>query len=307
VELSESLLIHLRDEAYALLAHQALSAEIADREQAKANVATTKPRFAMLAGRKSREAYDRSMQTAEDAVAPLRDKLAQVVGICRWLQPAVRRDVSSYLASVSPDYCRLLQIHARLDDWERSYRQLPEAILAFARDLREVRQAAEKKPAPFAHELASLRESAEGLARVQHELFIIEQAALLQAPATIAERIQFPTLPDLKRVPWVGRIAVLAPERVIAEVSRVEAEFRGFLAGPDKEMAARLKTCREVCAKMANQALEDYWNVLRAHARSHYVEECGVDQVIEMLNERYVDPEIRQLQESITTSPFTGR
>ncbi len=307
VELTESLMTHLRDEAYAFLVQQALEAELAGLAREKAAVATRKPKFGVLSGRKSREDFDRSMQTVADSAAALHDRLAQIKGIAEWLRPVVRKDVSSYLASVSPDYCRLLQIHARLDDWGRSYAQLPETLLAFARDLRELRQAVEQEPAASGRGLAVLRESAESLARCHHEFFIIEQAALMQAPAGIAERIRFPRLPELKRLPWVGRIAVLAAPQLIAEVARVETEFREFLAGPGKTVSAQLQASGAVCLQLANQALDDYWTVLREHARKHYVEECGVDDVIATLTERYIHTDLQRRQEALTVAPFTWR
>ncbi|MCX6955531.1 MAG: hypothetical protein NTV51_25570 [Verrucomicrobia bacterium] len=310
MELSESTLTHLRDEAYAFLAQQALLAELAGLERERAAVATTRPRFGVLARKESRVAFEHSMRTVDDRELALRDRLTQLTGIAEWLYPIIRKDVSSYLAGLSPDYCRLLQISARLDDWDRAYRTVPELLVAFARDLRGLRQAAEgaaKSQESLAHELAVLRESAERLAQVEHELHIIEQAALLNAPAAITEQIRFPALPDLKRVSWVGRLAVIPPAKAVADVTRVEAEVRAFLGGPAEEIFPQLQAAREVCVALVNRMLDDYWNLLREHARTHYVEECGIDEVIAMLTERYVDTDIRQRQQSITISPFAWR
>lgn len=310
MELSETTLTHLRDEAYAFLTQQALVSELGVLERERASVATTKPRFGVLARRETREAFARSMQNVDDHEVALRDRLTQITGICEWLHPIIRKDVSSYLASVSPDYCRLLQISARLDDWERAYGTLPEMLVAFARDLRGVKTAAEaakKTGEPLTQELAILRESAESLEHVQYELNLIEQIALSNAPAAIAERIRFPALLDLKRVAWVAPLAVIPPAKALLEVTRVEGEVRTFLAGPAKHVAAQLQTGRDACVTLINQLLEDYWNVLRNHARTHYVEECGVDDVIATLTERYVNSDIRVRQESLTVSPFTLR
>eukprot|EP01012_Entosiphon_sulcatum_P002333 TRINITY_DN104776_c0_g1_i1.p2 TRINITY_DN104776_c0_g1~~TRINITY_DN104776_c0_g1_i1.p2 ORF type:complete len:130 (+),score=22.34 TRINITY_DN104776_c0_g1_i1:2-391(+) len=129
----------------------------------------------------------------------------------------------------------------------------------------------------------------------------------MQAPAAIAKQICFPGLPDLKRVPWVGRLAVLPPAMAVTEVAQVEGELRAFLAGPSKQIGAQLQASREACAKLANEALENYWTVLRDHARKHYVEEMGVDEVIAMLNARYVDSDIQRRQEEMTAAPFVWR
>jgi hypothetical protein len=311
MELSETTLAHLRDEAYAFLAGQALLARLETLGRERANVETTRPPFGgVLASRASRETYARSMRSVDDNEAVLRDQLAQITGIGDWLRPIIRKDVSTYLASVSPDYCRLLQIAARIDDWERAYHSVPELLVAFARDLRAVRlalAAAKKTPPPVAHELAHLRESAERLAHRHHELHVIERAALALLPVGIAETVQFPELPDLQRLSWVSRLAVIPPDMALAEVTRVEAEMRAFLAGPSDRVVARLQASRAGCGKIVEQTLEEYWKQLRAHARAHYVEERDVSDIIRMLSERYIDADIQRRQLEVTADPFKAR
>ncbi len=309
MELSEATLSLLRDEAYASIARQQLHEQIEGLEQKRASVATTRPPFGgVLARRETRDTFTRSMRDVDEHEGALRDQLSQLAGIENWLRPVIRRDVSSYLSSASPDYCRLLQIAARLDDWERAYHSVPESFVAFARDLRDLRQALApaKKTAP-AHELAVLREIAERLAQQRHELGVIEQAALALMPEGLAEPIPFPPLPDMQRLPWVGRLAVIPPERALAEVTRVEAEARAFLEGPSDRVFAVLQTSRDACARIVDQQLEAYWAQLRAHACAHYVDEREVADVIQMLNERYIDPEIQRRQQAMSSDPFMGR
>jgi hypothetical protein len=311
MELSETTLGHLRDEAYAFLAREALLARIEELDRERTKVASTRPPFGgILARRESREAFARSMRVVDDNDAVLRDQLAQISGIVDWLRPNIRHDVSTYLASVSPDYCRLLQIAARLDDWERSYHGVPELLTAFARDLKGLRLALapeKKSHALVAVELASLRESAERLVAQQNELQLIEKAALALAPANLAALILFPALPDLQRVAWVSRLAVIPPEKALIEVARVEKETREFLADPKTRTFARLQASRESCEQQLNQTLEGYWNQLRAHARAHYVEERDVADIIAMLSERYVDADIRRRQQALSVDPFSSR
>jgi len=262
-----------------------------------------------LAGRESREAFARSMRVVDDNETVLRDQLAQITGIVDWLRPNIRRDVSSYLASVSPDYCRLLQIAARLDDWERAFHVLPELLTAFARDLKAMRLtlAPDRKSQPsVAVELASLRESAERLQAQQSELQLIEKAALALAPAGIGAKIAFPPLPDLQRVAWVSRLAVIPPEKALVEVTGVEKETRDFIRNSTSSTFALLETNREACDRLVSETLEGYWNDLRAHARKHYVEEREVVDIIGMLSERYVDADIRRRQQALSVDPFSS-
>lgn len=310
MELSESTLGHLRDEAYAFLAREALRIRIEQTGKERATVTSTRPPFGLLARRETREAFARSMRIVDDGEAVLRDQLAQITGIIRWLHPIIRHDVSTYLAGESPDYCRFLQIAARLDDWERAYQGVPDLLVAFARDLRAARLALapeSKVHSLVAHELATLRESAERLVAQQHELAIIEQAALALAPAGLASQIKFPALPNLQQVSWVSRLVVIPPEQALVEVKRVETETREFLANPPEEIMARLQAGREACAQQVDQTLEAYWDQLRAHARAHYVEERDVAEIIAMLSERYVDADIRRRQQEITVDPFVKR
>lgn len=310
MELSETTLNHLRDEAYAFLAHQALQSRLETVDRERATVVSTRPPFGVLARKETREAFARSMRVVDDNEAVLRDQLAQISGIVRWVRPIIRQDVSTYLASVSPDYCRFLQVVARVDDWDRSYHHVPELLLAFARDLRAVRLALapdDKVHALVAHELANLRESAERLVAQQHEMLVIQQAALALAPADLAKEIKFPALPDLQRVAWVSKLAVIPPEKALTEVQRAEKEIREFLAGPSDNIFARLQATREACERLVDRTLEEYWQQLRAHARAHYVEERDVGDIIAMLSERYVDADIQRRQQEISVDPFKAR
>jgi len=310
MELSDTTLEHLRDEAYAFLAREALLARVEELDREREKVVSTRPPFGVLARKSSREAFARSMRVVDDNETVLRDQLAQITGIVDWLRPIIGRDVSTYLASMSPDYCRLLQIAARLDDWERAYDVIPELLVAFARDLKAVRIALapdKKFHSLVAHELAALRESAERLVAQQTELQLIEKAALALAPADLAKEIRFPALPDLQRLAWVSRLAVIPPEKALTEVTRVEKETRDFLADPKPRTFARLEASREVCGQLVNHTLESYWSELRTHARAHYVEERDVADIIAMLSERYVDADIRRRQHALSTAPLGAR
>jgi hypothetical protein len=310
MELSETTLGHLRDEAYAYLAEEALRAKLAELEQERAKVASTRPPFGLLAGRERRAAFARSMSVVDESEAGLRDRLTQLAGIAAWLRPAIRADVSTYLASVSPDYCQQLQILARIDDWDRASQHVSELLLAFARDLRAMGRALtpEKKAhALVAFELGALRESAERLAALQGELSVIEQAARVLATEEVAAQLSFPELPNLQRLAWISRLAVLPPEQALVEVTEAEEEIRAFLARPDESRRAALQAMRDACAAHAAHVLEAYWDQLRAHARAHYVEARDIDDIIAMLRDRYVDADLRRQRSVQSVDPLLAR
>lgn len=308
--LSDTTLARLSDEAYAFLTEQALLGQMEELERKRQEARTARPRFGVLSRKETRDAFAQSMQELDEAEAELRLRLSQIDNITRWLRPVVREEISTYLANESADYCGVLQIYARLGDWENAWRHLPELLVAFTRDLRALRAAAAESgegQESFMHAIAVLRESADNLARLQLEFSVLEQAALTAAPVPLQGQLQFPTLPDLKRTSWVTRLATLPPAKAAEEAAKVETEFRLFMAEPEQARLALLQAGREVCARVANELLDNYWNVLREHARMHYVEERGLDEVITMLSERYIVADLQRRQQDLTIAPFQIR
>ncbi len=298
MELSAATIENLRDEAYVALCREALQERLVALAREKAEIATTRPPFGVLARKETRDAFTRSMRTALDNEAALHERVTRLDSIGDWLRPLLRNGVSSYLADASAPYCNFLQIDARLDDWERAVAALPDLLLAFARDLRAVRAAAAAPGATShscAREFAALRAATERLGRHRHELYVIARAVTELTVGGPAAEIRLPALPDFQRGPWVARLAVLPPAQVVEEAARVEAEARAFLADEAvaAEIGARLQAARDICGNLAENALEQYWNQLRAHARLHYVEERDVDEVLDMLTRRYVDSNTR--------------
>lgn len=306
MELSEATLGRLQDEAYAYLCRQAVEERLASLEREKAEIASTRPPFGVLARKETREAFNRSMSTALDNEAALRDRLVRIEGIEKWLRPILRKDVAAYLADVSPDYVRFQQIRARLEDWEGAFQRLPELLLALARELRSVRQAAGAGSAAggFLNELPVLRESALRLERQHHEILVIAGVVTELTHGGPHEEIRVPVLPDFRRVEWVSRLAVLPADQAVAEVARVEKEVREFLAAGAELALARLEASRDVCTSLENQAVEQYWAQLRDHARAHYVEERDIDDVLEMLSQRYISADIARRQQALSSNPF---
>ena len=309
MELSEATLELLQDEAYAFLCREVVEDRLASLQREKAEIASTRPPFGMLARKKTREAFTRSMRTALDNEAALRDRLVQVSGIEEWLRPLLRQEIAAYLTEISPDFRRFPQVRARLDDWELAFQALPEFLVAFARELRNLRQAVDSAPAAgsrLGSELPAVSEIAVRLERQQRGLPGIAAAVAELAQAGAMSEIRVPVLPDMQRVEWVNRLAALPLDRALTEAACVEKEVRDFLADGLDLVHARLEVSRDVCTRLENKALEQYWDQLRAHAQTHYVEERDVDEVLAMLAQRYASANLARHQAELLADPFSA-
>jgi len=294
MELSEATLELLQNEAYAVLCRQVVQETLESIEREKVVIASTRPPFGVLARKETRDAFTRSMRTALDNEAALRDRLAQITEIEVWLRPLLRHDIAAYLTAVSPDYKRFQQIRERLDAWERAFQALPELLVAFARELRILREAVYSDPAVggrLGNELSVVLDIAMRLEQHHRKLIVIADAVAELTQAEAMSEIHVPLLPDLQRVAWVSHLAVLPLDQALTETTSFEKEVRDFLADGVDLVPARLEVSRDVCAQLESRILEQYWNQLRAHAQVHYVEERDVDDVLTMLAQRHASAE----------------
>jgi hypothetical protein len=310
MELSAYTLGLLRDEAYVALCREALNERLAALAQEKAEIASTRPPFGgVLARRETRDAFTRSMRSAEGNEAAVRDRLAQLERLDGWLQPAIRVEVAAYLVAASADYRHFASIGVLLTHWETACGPLPELMQAFARDLKAVREeAAAGAVAGQGHlqSLAVLREAAQRLELQFDHLarLAAEVQSLVHTSADLVRDVRLPTLPDLRRVAWVSRLALMPVEQCLAETARVEQLVREFIASGQALTLARIDASRSACASLAERFLQHYWNQLRAHAQIHYVEERDIDEVMDELAQRYVGADLIRQQRALTHDPF---
>lgn len=308
MELSTATIEHLRDEAYAMLCRQAVTDALDKIECEKATIASTRPPFGILASKSSRETFERSMHAATGTEAALRTRLGQIIQLEKWLHDILHTELRDYLTAISADYRRFASADQLLDQWEFEFRALPELLVAFARDVRHAQQDAASAPGnrdlqPF----AVLRDSA---LRVEQQLVVLDNVAAQIAfllPTEAAAEVRVPALPDFRRVDWVNRIASFPAEQLVAVTSRVEREARTFAAHDHANVVLRLQASHEACHRHEDIFLQHYWDQLRAHAQAHYVEDRGIDEVIEMLTHNYVTTDLARRQKELNTAdPFLG-
>ena len=72
-----------------------------------------------------------------------------------------------------------------------------------------------------------------------------------------------------------------------------------FVAKKLTDFHASAAAAIESISAIETQELESYWEVLKAHALAHYVQERDVDEVLNELNERYVVSSIERRQRAI--------
>jgi hypothetical protein len=307
MELSKATLELLRDEAYVLLCRDTLQEKLKSLEEEKAVIVNSRPPFGVLGGKKARESFETSLRSTEDTEAALRERLVRSTRYETWLQRCIRRELAAYLETVSAEYQRVAQIKRLIDEWEYCVtRQMPDTLVAYAREMRGFRLAAAEagrfEPAQ-SHELALLREIALRLEQQQDHLANISAAMNAHAMEIGLLDVRVPPLPLFRRAVWVDSLCVVPLDQSLADLTRAEAEVRAFLHGGMQPISGRLQASRVSCVQRQENYLEQYWDQLRAHAQTHWVEEREIDQVLDTLAERY-DGAIARRQREVTHNPF---
>ncbi len=305
MDLSAATIEHLRDEAYLFLCREAVEERLNAIEQEKSELASTRPPFFLLAKKETRNAFTQSMRAVSDNETALRDRLTQISRLEEWLRPAIREEVVSYLAAVSPDFQTFAEIRAVLDSWESHLPPLQESLMALARDLKALRAEA----AAGRGILQALAGAREAVMRMEQTLASLDECAVALSARTesredVARDVRLPSLPAFRREAWVNRLALMTPEQVVAEAGRAETEARAFLAGGADSARARIEASRAACVMFEEGFVEHYWQQLRAHARIHYVEERDIDEVLDLLSQNYVQAQLRREQLALSRDPF---
>jgi SH3-like domain-containing protein len=106
-------------------------------------------------------------------------------------------------------------------------------------------------------------------------------------------------LPIKGVVGWVDSLALQHDRDALPAAQEMEADARMIVAKKLGDFHASAAAALEALGVIENQELESYWEVLRAHALAHYVQERDVDEVLNELNERYVVANIERRQRAI--------
>jgi hypothetical protein len=306
MNLSEDTIGLLRDEAYLSLSREAIQAGLDRALAAKNEVATTRPPFGMLASKKTRETFERSMHSALTTEASLQNRLAKIKLLESSVQSKLHTALHAYLEAVSADYRLRRAVLTCIDEWEALLDGYGEQLQAFARELHRT---VEVISSPH----ASTREGFERRMHTFAELHVAATgvdgaAALLEGAAfkfsnsagTLFASIKMAEPPFILQVKWVDRVTRALDPEIVAEAGRVEIAVRSLVSDKLSGLHARAALARDEVDQLAATYLETYWKQLRTHAIAHYVEERDVDEVIEMLTERYITADLQRHRQKIS-------
>lgn len=305
MSLPDDVISLLRDEAYLDLCRNALKDALDRLIAEKQQVSETRPPFGILATKKQREIFESSMQTVLDTEAAIENRLGRLEAIENWLKSAIRDRLRDYLRGASENYRRSSKMAEAIRAWDRLIESYGEQLLALARNVKNVSMsfagsgAARSAFGDRAQAFAELRMGADSLDRTAVQLDSLTRTMAMYAANSAYKDVRVAELPIKNVVNWVDNLALLHDRDALPAVQDMETDARMIVAKKLTEFHDSAAAALEALATIENQELESYWEVLRAHALAHYVQERDVDEVLNELNERYVVANIERRQRAI--------
>jgi hypothetical protein len=246
------------------------------------------------------------MQTVLDTEAAIEGRLGKLEAIENWLKAAIRERLRDYLKQASENYRRSSKIAEAIKQWDRLIEHYGEQLLALARNVKNVAasfgggtgggRAAFGDRAQY---FAELRMGADSLDRTAVQLESLTRTMAMYAANSAYKDVQLADIPIKGVVGWVDNLALMHDRDALGAAQEMETDARMIVAKKLTEYHASATAALEALKEIENQELESYWEVLRAHALAHYVQERDVDEVLNELNERYVVANIERRQRAI--------
>jgi uncharacterized protein YukE len=306
MSLPDDVISLLRDEAYLDLCRNALKDALERLVAEKQQVSETRPPFGILASKKQREEFESSMQTVLDTEGAIEARLGKLEAIENWLKAAIRERLRDYLRQVSENYRRSGKIAEAIKSWDRLIEHYGEQLLALARNIKNVavsfagaQGGVRSAFGDRAQAFAELRMGADSLDRTALQLESLTRSMAMIAANSAYKDVQLAELPIKGIVGWVDNLALQHDRDALPAAQEMEADARNVVAKKLTNYHASAASALEALVGIENQELESYWEVLRAHALAHYVQERDVDEVLNELNERYVVANIERRQRAI--------
>lgn len=308
-KMPDRIVARLRDEAYAHLCRQSLTEALAKLEKEKQEIISSRPVFAILATKKSRESYETSLQAARQLETEYRQQLKHLEEIDTWLQSSIQEGLDLYLGTASAEYKAFGEIGILVERWQNSVGSLHDHVLAFARDARAVGAVVGTKAAPASaplqHAFSTLRSTASHLHGKTLQLDLLGSEVIRLSTGKIPSAAAMPLSPEFRQTNWVDRVILLRPAEIAQELQLAETEARSFCSLGKNELLLRAESVRSACLHARLEFLNNYWSQLRQHALLHYVEPRDVDRVVVELTRAYVAADLEKRRQDDTNSPFS--
>src|SRR6202451_2936583 len=283
MSLPDTVISLLRDEAYLDLCRNALKDALERLVAEKQQVSETRPPFGILASKKQREEFESSMQTVLDTEGAIEARLGKLEAIENWLKAAIRERLRDYLRQVSENYRRSAKIAEAVSSWDRLIEHYGEQLLALARNIKNVSVsfagAAGGVRSAFgdrAQAFAELRMGGDSLARTAFQLDSLTRTMAMYAANSPYKDVQLSEIKIKNVVGWVDNLALQHDRDALPAAQEMEADARAIVAKKLGEYHASAEAALETLAAIDTRELENYWEVLRAHALAHYVQERDV-------------------------------
>ncbi|HKB92382.1 MAG TPA: hypothetical protein VKC60_17835 [Opitutaceae bacterium] len=302
--LSQETIDLLRDEAYLALNRQTLTAAIKAVSSRIKQLKESRPPFGVLASRKTRDAFEAEMQTANENELTFKSRLAKAEMLENWVKQRLRPSIHDYLCGASVEYQRGNDVRLAFDRLIVQVDRYPEYLQAFARDLRALIKvlATGGGRVALAHTRADLRKSAETLDCQALQLEIAGQRIIRAAEGSLFSEIKIHQPAFKAQSALVDQLTKLDDSEAQKCAHQAETEARTFLADGLHRLRTAAEASRSRISHIESDYLEKYWQELRTHAQTHYVEDRDLTEVLHELTERYVGH--RQHEESVAHDPL---
>ena len=297
MSLSSETIALLRDEAYLALCRHALDHAISEAAEKAQQVRQTRPPFGILATKKTREVFEKSLQDAVDGQTALQHRLDKVAMLETWVRSEIRPQLHRYLYRVSAEYRSGGDVRSALTQVSNQISQYAECLQAYAREIRSLSLATVNREGreSINRAYAELKQSAAALdcQTLQYELNA--QRAARVAEKTIYEGLRIPGPPIPTQAITVDRLAQLDEAEAVAQMQQIEGTIRATIAERIPQLQTAIDAGHEYVTQRESAYLDNYWQQLRVHAQTHYVAERDLDEVINELSGRYIEQH-RQLE-----------
>ncbi|WP_221029801.1 hypothetical protein [Actomonas aquatica] len=298
------LLARLQDEAQAIQCQQSLTQRLAEVQRQTKDVEATRPPFAFLSSKQTRQAFESSMEQARTGEQAVREQLQRLEHTRALFSDCVREELDRYLNVASPDYRASQNLPVLVGRWRYAVQRLAESMQGFAREAKGL-VAGTTSASPFGGDIfLPLKQVVTGLSVLAEECAKTAAEVSTVAKQVLGRDLPLPALPRLPDLPWVDRMAEKGVAAASAELRASEAAAREFCQTGKANLLAQAPNVEADCATAKQRYLERYWEQLRQHTLQRLPALTDPAAKVDELQQRYAALRERKHKAMLTNSPF---